>query len=49
LKSGATYSVFTGGKSTGTSVNGLITGGTYSGGTLRKSFTVSNKVTSVTI
>jgi hypothetical protein len=49
LKNGATYSVFTGGKSTGTSVNGLITGGTYSGGTLRKSFTVSNKVTSVTI
>jgi hypothetical protein len=47
LKSGSTYSIYTGGTSTGTNSNGLYTGGTYSGGTLKKSFTVSGKVTSV--
>jgi len=47
LSSGSTYSVFTGGSSTGTLSNGVYSGGTYSGGTLRKSFVISNKVTSV--
>ena len=47
LKQGSTYSIYTGGTSTGINDNGLYTGGTYSGGTLRKSFTVSGKVTNV--
>jgi|WetSurMetagenome_2_1015567.scaffolds.fasta_scaffold00018_5 hypothetical protein len=48
LANGATYSIYTGGSSTGTYNNGIYTGGTYSGGTLKKTFTVSGKVTSVT-
>lgn len=48
IQSGQSYSVYTGGSSTGTVVDGLYTGGTYSGGTLRKTFTVSGKVTNVT-
>ena len=47
IKSGATYNVYTGGNSTGTITNGLYVGGTYSGGTLKKSFTITSKVTSV--
>ncbi len=47
LTSGATYSIYTGGSSTGTFNNGLYTGGTYSGGTLKKTFSLSGKVTSV--
>lgn len=47
LKSGETYSIYTGGSSTGTSTNGLYTGGIYSGGTLKKSFSLSSKLTSV--
>jgi hypothetical protein len=47
LKSGSSYSIYTGGTSTGTYTNGLYVDGTYSGGTLRKTFTVSGKVTSV--
>jgi hypothetical protein len=47
LKSGSTYNIYTGGSSTGTEINGLYTGGTYSGGTLRKSFTISSKITNV--
>ncbi|MGE5456909.1 MAG: carbohydrate-binding domain-containing protein, partial [Methanococcaceae archaeon] len=47
LKSGATYTLFTGGTSTGTNTNGLFTGGTYSGGTQKKSFPISGKVTNV--
>ena len=42
-----TYKIKTGGTSTGTNNNGIYTGGTYSGGTEKKSFTVSQKVTSV--
>jgi trimeric autotransporter adhesin len=49
LKSGATYSVYTGGTSTGTSSGGIYSGGNYSGGTLKKSFTISSKVTSISI
>jgi hypothetical protein len=48
LSNGATYSIYTGGTSTGTNNNGLYTGGTYSGGTLKKTFTVSSKITSIT-
>ncbi len=47
LLNGATYSIYTGGTCTGTNTNGLYSGGTYSGGTFKKSFTISNKVTSV--
>ena len=46
---GSTYYIYTGGSSSGTNTNGLFIGGAYSGGTLKKSFTMSNKVTSVTI
>lgn len=47
LKSGSTYYLYTGGTTTGTFSNGLYIGGKYSGGTLKKSFTISGKVTSV--
>ena len=47
LKSGSTYYIYTGGSCTGTLSDGLYTGGSYSGGTLKKSFTISSKVTSV--
>ncbi|MBR6593837.1 MAG: carbohydrate-binding domain-containing protein [Clostridia bacterium] len=45
LASGSTYSVYTGGSCTGTLKDGLYTGGSYSGGTLKKSITISSKVT----
>lgn len=48
LTSGATYKIYTGGTCTGTLTNGLYTGGTYSGGTLKKTFTITSKVTNVT-
>lgn len=48
LKSGSSYSIYTGGSSTGTLSNGTYIDGTYSGGTLKKTFTVSSKVTNVT-
>ena len=47
LVSGSTYSIYTGGSSTGTMTNGIYVGGTYSGGTAKKNFTVSSKVTNV--
>lgn len=47
LTSGSVYSIYTGGSSTGTYVDGLYSDGIYSGGTLRKTFTVSGKVTTV--
>jgi hypothetical protein len=47
LLSGSTYSIYTGGSSTGTMTNGIYVGGTYSGGTAKKNFTVSSKVTNV--
>lgn len=49
LKTGTTYSIYTGGTSSGSFQNGLYIGGTYSGGTLRKSFTISGKVTSISL
>jgi trimeric autotransporter adhesin len=48
IKSGSTYNIYTGGTSTGTNTNGLYVGGAYSGGTLKKSFSITGKVTSVT-
>lgn len=50
LQSGSAYKVYTGGSvSGGTTTNGLTVGGTYSGGTLKGSFTVSSKVTTVSL
>jgi hypothetical protein len=48
LAIGKTYKICTGGATTGTASSGLYTGGTYSGGTLKKSFTISNTVTTIT-
>lgn len=47
LKSGASYSIYTGGTDSGNNTNGLYLGGAFSGGTQKKSFTISGKVTSV--
>lgn len=47
LKNGASYSIYTGGSSTGTLKDGLYSGGVYSGGTLKKTFTISSKITNV--
>lgn len=47
LTKGSSYSVYTGGTSTGVLKDGLYTGGTYSGGTLKKTFTISSSVTTV--
>ena len=44
-----TYNVYTGGTTTGTSLNGYYSDGVYTPGTKRGSFTVSGKVTSVTM
>jgi trimeric autotransporter adhesin len=47
LKAGS-YSIYTGGTCTGTLKDGVYSGGSYSGGTLKKTFTISSKVTSIT-
>ncbi len=47
LISNGTYTIYTGGSSTGTYSDGLYTGGSYTPGTLKKSFTISGKVTTV--
>lgn len=47
LKQGETYTVYVGGSSTGTSQDGLYSGGTYTAGTQYTSLTISDKVTSV--
>lgn len=50
LLSGSTYKVFTGGSISGsTNTGGLHTGGTYTGGTQKGTFTVSSKLTTVTM
>lgn len=49
LKTGSSYSLYTGGTTTGTYSTGIYTGGTYSGGTLRKTFTLSALITNVSI
>ncbi|MBK8808209.1 MAG: carbohydrate-binding domain-containing protein [Bacteroidales bacterium] len=49
LTNGTTYNLYTGGSySGGTITNGIYSGGTYSGGSMKKSFTVSGRVTNVT-
>jgi hypothetical protein len=48
LAIGASYSIYTGGSSTGVLTDGLFSGGIYSGGTFKKTFTISGKITSVT-
>ncbi|TAK31334.1 MAG: carbohydrate-binding domain-containing protein [Chloroflexota bacterium] len=45
LKNGTTYSVFSGGSSTGTATDGLYSGGKYTGGTQTARFTISNMMT----
>jgi spore coat protein CotH len=47
LKKGETYTVYSGGVSTGTAVDGIYTGGAYSGGSKYTTFTVSSIVTTV--
>jgi hypothetical protein len=47
LTNGSSYTVYTGGSSTGTLKDGLYTGGTYTAGTQYTTFTVSGKVTSI--
>lgn len=49
LATSTTYNLYTGGSCTGTNTDGLYSGGTYSGGTLRKTFTVSGTVTSISV
>lgn len=45
LEDGMTYSLYSGGSSSGTEADGLYTGGTYSGGSLVTNFTISSIVT----
>lgn len=45
LKKGSSYTLYSGGKSTGTEKNGLYTGGAYEGGTKITSFTIEDLVT----
>ena len=47
LSNGSSYKMYFGGTSTGTESDGLYSGGTYIGGSLYKSFTISNIVTSI--
>lgn len=47
LTNGATYTLFTGGNSSGTVTDGLYSGGSYSAGTQLASFTISSVVTTV--
>jgi hypothetical protein len=47
LKNGTTYIVYCGGRSTGTALDGLYAGGTYTPGTQVASFTVSSILTSI--
>jgi hypothetical protein len=47
LSKGSAYNVYVGGSCSGTLKDGLYSGGTYTAGTLYKSFTVSSVVTSI--
>ncbi|MBN2072306.1 MAG: carbohydrate-binding domain-containing protein [Candidatus Krumholzibacteriota bacterium] len=47
LETGKTYRVYLGGVSTGLNNDGLITGGSYSGGSLSTTFTISEVVTPI--
>ena len=47
LKMGSKYDVYSGGSSTGTLIDSLYTGGTYTGGIKYRNFTISSIVTRV--
>lgn len=47
LMTGETYTIWSGGSSTGTSTNGLYSGGTYTGGTVVDTVTISDVVTNI--
>ncbi|MDW7694429.1 carbohydrate-binding domain-containing protein [Flammeovirgaceae bacterium SG7u.111] len=47
LQTGTTYSLYFGGSSTGTETDGLYDGGTYSGGSLYKTFNISGTITTI--
>lgn len=47
LTQGSTYQIYTGGSSTGSTTDGLVDGGTYSGGSLNTSFSISGISTKV--
>ncbi len=47
LATGSSYRLYTGGTCTGSEVDGYYAGGAYSGGTLRASFTVGSRITTV--
>jgi trimeric autotransporter adhesin len=47
ITQGTSYTLYTGGSSTGTTLNGLVSGGTYSPGTNEATFNVTNVVTTV--
>ncbi len=47
LKNGSTYTVYSGGSSTGTVIDSLYSGGTYTAGTQITSFTISIMVTTI--
>lgn len=47
LQNGASYTLYTGGSSTGAVADGLYTGGSHAGGTLAEAFTISGVVTAV--
>ena len=47
LESNSTYTVYSGGSSTGTSIDGLYTDGNYSSGTEAGTFTTSNTVSTI--
>lgn len=49
MKSGGTYKIYTGGSTTGTLLNGIFQNGNYSGGTLKKTLTLTSTVTSSSI
>ena len=49
LTTATTYNVYTGGSTTGSGLNGYYPDGVYTAGTKRGSFTVSGKVTSITM
>lgn len=49
LETGKTYQIYTGGSASGTDQNGWLLNSTYTPGTLKGSFTINSKVTSVAI